>query len=209
VDHDAEDRHRAAEHGGRGLEVAQLHRLPDRGARHGAAAEHHLAHHVHVEAQRAQAFGRPLAVLAELAVEAEDEAARVEPAAEVGVGERVHRHRPQLVVEAERHGVLDPGALEQLEAVLERRERAGRAPQKGLLRVAAERHDRRHRAELARALHVAREDRPVAQVDPVEHADRDHAALSASGRRELRALEGDDHRGRVRGRAGGRGWAAR
>src|SRR6185503_16049791 len=123
------------------------------------------------EAHLDEAFGRAPTVASELAVESEDEPPRSELADEELPREILGGDLPQPLVERQRDRARDPRAAEELETVLEARQRARRMTQQHRLRVMAEGDDRGDGAERLRVRDVRREDRLVPEMDAVEHAD--------------------------------------
>ena len=143
----------------------------------------------------AKRVGAARAVLAELAVEAQDEGPRPEALLEVAAREVVRRRVPQLLVEGHHDRVTHAGAGEERETMLDGGQRAGRPAEKDGLGVLREGHHRGLGAELGRASDVGGEDRLVAEVNAVEDA---HARHRARLRRSEGARVPGDLQGAVR-----------
>src|SRR6185295_15813548 len=99
----------------------------------------------------AQQARRAPAVPPELAVEPQHERPRTQAAHERVRDEVLGRDLAQPLVEREYERVLDPRASEQLEPVLEARQRPRLVSEQHLLRMASKGDDGRQEAELARA----------------------------------------------------------
>jgi hypothetical protein len=87
---------------------------------------------------------------------------------------------------------MDPGPSEELEPVLEARQRARRAAEEDALRVIPEGDDGRHRAERPGLADVRGEDRLVSEMDAVEDADADDGSFAGGALKSV-AFVLDDH----------------
>src|SRR5262249_15161319 len=131
-------------------------------------------------------------VPAELAVETEHETPGPELLGEEAARELLGRDAPQVLVEGQRDGPGDPRPAEQLEAMLEARQRSRRAAAEKGPPMIPKGDDGRHGAESARMRDVLSKDRLVTEVHAVEHAHADDGPLPR-GIRQPVPLEVDDH----------------